>query len=106
MRTNFAIKENKNIKNATNRIKKILDAKYEKASSLDLNMGHCHIKFCPFSRKLCTIVLPWGKCEHQKLPMGLCKSLDVFQEKMNELLNSLDYVRTYIDYLLWISIKP
>ena len=30
MRTNFAIQENKNIKSATNRIKKILDAKFEK----------------------------------------------------------------------------
>ena len=32
MRTNFAIQESKNIKNATNRIKKMLDAKYEKAN--------------------------------------------------------------------------
>ena len=32
MRTNFAIQENKDIKSATNRIKKILDAKYEKAN--------------------------------------------------------------------------
>ena len=30
MRTNFAIQESKNIKSAINRIKKILDAKYEK----------------------------------------------------------------------------
>ena len=29
MRTNFAIQEIKDIKSATNRIKKILDAKYE-----------------------------------------------------------------------------
>ena len=30
MRTNFAIQESKNIKSATNRIKKIFNAKYEK----------------------------------------------------------------------------
>ena len=30
MRTNFAIQESKNIKSPTNRIKQILDAKYEK----------------------------------------------------------------------------
>ena len=30
MITNFTIQESKNIKSATNRIKKILDAKYEK----------------------------------------------------------------------------
>ena len=32
MRTNFVIQDSKNIKSATNRIKKILDAKYEKAN--------------------------------------------------------------------------
>ena len=32
MRTNFTIQESKNIKSTTNRIKKILDAKYEKAN--------------------------------------------------------------------------
>ena len=31
MKTNFAIQESKNNKSATNRIKKILDAKYEMA---------------------------------------------------------------------------
>ena len=35
--------------------------------------------------------------------MGLCNSPDIFQEKMNELFNGLDYVRTYIDDLLIIS---
>ena len=29
--------------------------------------------------------------------MGLCNSPDIFQEKMNELFNGLNYVRTYID---------
>ena len=33
MRTNFAIQESKNIQSTTNRIKKILDAKNEKANS-------------------------------------------------------------------------
>ena len=28
-------------------------------SYLDLSTGYYHIKLCPFSRKLCTIVLPW-----------------------------------------------
>ena len=44
----------------------------------------------PKSRKLCTIVLPWGKFEYQKLPMGLCNSPDIFQEKMNELFHDLE----------------
>ena len=71
--------------------------------SLDLNMGYYHIKLCPFSRKLCTIVLPWGKYEYQKLPMGLCNSPDIFQEKMNELFAGIEEVKAYIDDLLVIT---
>ena len=36
MRTNFVIQDSKNIKSATNRIKKILDANYEKANLKDI----------------------------------------------------------------------
>ena len=36
--------------------------------------------------------------------MGLCNSSDIFQEKMNELCNGLEYVRAYIgDDLLRIT---
>ena len=35
--------------------------------------------------------------------MGLCNSPDIFQEKMIELFNGLEYIRTYIDDLLIIS---
>ena len=35
--------------------------------------------------------------------MGLCNSPDIFQEKMNELFNGLDYLRTLVDDLLIIS---
>jgi transposase InsO family protein len=76
---------------------------FKYATSLDLNMGYYHINLCPMSKRLCTIVLPWGKFEYQKLPMGLCNSPDIFQEKMNELFVGLDYVRAYIDDLLIIS---
>ena len=76
---------------------------FKYATSLDLNMGYYHIELCPESKKLCTIVLPWGKFEYQKLPMGLCNSPDIFQEKMNELFAGFGYVRTYIDDLLAIS---
>ena len=39
----------------------------------------------------------------QALPMGLCNSPNIFQEKMSELMEGFDYVRTYIDDLLVIS---
>ena len=73
------------------------------ATSLDLNMGYYHIELDMFSKELCTIVLPWGKYEYQRLPMGLCNSPDIFQEKMSQLMIDLDYVRTYIDDLLVIT---
>ena len=66
-------------------------------------MGYYHSQLHPNSRKLCTIVLPWGKYEYNKLPMGLNNSPDIFQEKMNELFIDLEYVRTYIDDLLVIT---
>jgi hypothetical protein len=71
------------------------------ATFLDLNMGYYHIKFSPFSKQLCTIVLPFGgKYEYQRLPMRLCNSPDIFQEKISELILGLDYVRAYIDDIL------
>jgi phosphoribulokinase len=56
------------------------------ATSLDLNMGYYHMLQTPFSSRLCTIVLPWGKYEYLRLPMGLCNSPDIFQEKMSEIM--------------------
>ena len=37
--------------------------------------------------------------------MDLCNSPDIFQEKINELFNGLDFVIMYIDDLLIISNK-
>ena len=76
---------------------------FKYATSLDLNMGYYHIELSPFSKRLCTIVLPWGKYEYQRLPMGLCNSPDIFQEKMSTLMQDLEYVRAYIDDLLIIT---
>jgi transposase InsO family protein len=73
------------------------------ATSLDLNMGYYHMVLTPFSSRLCTIVLPWGKYEYCRLPMGLCNSPDIFQEKMSELMAGLDFARAYLDDLLIIS---
>ena len=66
-------------------------------------MGYYHIELNPDAKKLCTIVLPWGKYEYQRLPMGLCTSVDLFQEKMSELMSDLEFIRAYIDDLLIIT---
>ena len=56
-----------------------------------------------YSQKLCTIVTPWGKYQYLRLPMGVNVSPDVFEEKMSNLMQDLEYVRTYLDDLLVIS---
>jgi hypothetical protein len=66
-------------------------------------MGYYHILLSPFSSSLCTVVLPWGKYEYLRLPMGLCNSPDIFQEKMGELMSGLEFARAYIDDLLVVS---
>lgn len=43
-----------------------------------------------------------GKYEYLRLPMGLCNSPDIFQEKMGELMTGLDFARAYLDDLLII----
>ena len=78
---------NKRIKRKPYPIPKIQDLLlklegFQYATSLDLNMGYYHIELSPMSQKLCTIVLPFGKYEYQRLPMGFCNSPDIFQEKM------------------------
>jgi hypothetical protein len=73
------------------------------ATSLDLNMGYYTIRLSPESSRLCTIVLPWGKYEYTRLPMGVAGSPDIFQEKMSKLMGDLEFVRTYLDDLLIIS---
>ena len=76
---------------------------FKYATSLDLNMGYYHIRLDNFSKSLCTLILPWGKYEMQVLPMRLSNSPDIFQEKMNELLHDLEFVRAYIDDLLIVT---
>ena len=63
-------------------------------------MWYCHIELSDKSKELYTIVTQWGKYEYQQLPMGLCNSPDIFQEKMSELFIGLDTLRVYIEDLL------
>jgi hypothetical protein len=51
-------------------------------TSLDLNMGHCHIKLDPETQKYCTIVTQWGCLSYLRLLMGVSSSADIFQERM------------------------
>ena len=76
---------------------------FQYATQLDLNMGYYTIRLDLASSKICTIILPWGKYSYQRLPMGIVNSPDIFQEKMQDLMSQLEYVRAYIDDLLVIT---
>ena len=73
------------------------------ASSIDLNMGYYHIDLSPGAKQLCTIVLPWGKYDYQKLPMGVYNSPDIFQENISEQFDGFNMVCAYIDDVLVIT---
>ena len=66
-------------------------------------MRYYHIELSPASRKLCNIVLPFGKFEYQRIPIGLCNSPDIFQEKMSELFTGFENIKTYINDLPCIT---
>jgi hypothetical protein len=71
--------------------------------ALDLNMGYYTISLDPDASKICTIIFPRGKYSHERLPMGIAGSPDIFQEKMSDLMATLKFVRTYLDDLLIIT---
>ena len=66
-------------------------------------MGYYHIELSPGSKKICTIVLPWGKYEYQKISMGVYNSPDISQEKISELFDGFDMVCVYIDDVIVIN---
>ncbi len=73
------------------------------ATALDLNMGYYTIRLDPDASKICAIIFPWGKNSLKRLPIDNAGSPNIFQGKMSELMESLEYVRAYLDDLLCIS---
>ena len=49
------------------------------------------------------IVTEFGKFRFNRLPMGMCSSGDIFQAKIDELLNDIEGVKTYIKNILVLS---
>ena len=76
---------------------------FQYATSLDLNMGYYHVCLDAESAKNVYVDFPRGKYEMQALPMGVCNSPGAFQEKMSDLMQELDCIRTYINDLLVIT---
>ena len=72
---------------------------FTSTTSLDLIMGYYTIRLDFIS----TIILPWGKFSYMRLPMGVIGSANVFQEKKSGLMETLEYIRVYLDNLLIIT---
>ncbi len=68
-----------------------------------LTRGYYTIRLDPDASKICTVIFPWGKYSYKRLPMGIAGSLYIFQDKILELMDSLEFVRAYLDNLLCIS---
>ena len=66
-------------------------------------MGYYMVRLDLSSQKLCIIITPWVKYQYKRLPMRVNVSPDVFQEKMFELMEGLEFVHIYLDDLLIIS---
>jgi hypothetical protein len=66
-------------------------------------MGYYDIRLTPNAQKFCTIVFPWGEYSYLRLPMGIANSPDIFQSKINQLMDGLDYVRAYLDDILIVT---
>jgi hypothetical protein len=77
--------------------------KFAYSTSLDLKMGYYTIKLDYDAQKLCTIVTPFGNYQYLILPMGVSCSPDIFQEKMSDVMQHLNFLITYLDDLLVIS---
>jgi hypothetical protein len=66
-------------------------------------MGYYHVPLDLEEQKLCTNILPWGKYQYKRLPMGVKKSPDIFQRIMYELIGDLPNIQVYLDDILIAS---
>jgi hypothetical protein len=82
-------------------LRKLSGFKYDTA--IDLSMGYYHIPLSLEAQNLCTTILPWGKYQHKRLPMGVKTSPDIFQRIMYELLGDIPNIQVYLYDILITS---
>ena len=58
------------------------------ATTLDLIMGYYNIFLANTAKKVRTVTTLFGKQELNFLPMGVCISPDIFQEKLSALIGT------------------
>ena len=62
-------------------------------TSLDLNKGDYHILLINSASNL-SIILMWGKYCYKRITMGVYKSPDIYQQKMDDLFCGFEFILT------------
>jgi hypothetical protein len=79
-------------------LRKLSGFKY--ATAIELSMGYYHMPLDLEAQKWCTTILPWGKYQYKRLPMGVKTSPDIFQRIMYGLLGDIPNIQVYLDNIL------
>ncbi len=66
-------------------------------SKIDANSGFWQIPLSPESRPLTTFITPFGRYWFNKLPFGISSAPELFQKRMNKILEGLEGVTGLID---------
>ena len=69
-------------------------------SKLDANSGFWQIPLAKVSRPLTTFITPFGRYCFNKLPFGISSAPELFQRRMNMILEGLDGVLCHMDDVL------
>lgn len=78
----------------------ISGAKY--FSKLDANSGFYQIQIAPESKHLTTFITPFGRYTFNRLPFGITSAPEIFQRKMEEILNGEEgAICRMDDILVW-----
>ena len=75
-------------------------------SKLDANSGFWQIPLAPESRPLTTFLTPFGRYCFNKLPFGITSAPELFQRRMNQILEGLEGVLCLMDDMLIYGSDP
>ena len=70
---------------------------YQFLTKLDISMQYYTFTLDEQSRKLCTIVTPFGPYCYNRVPMGLTASPGFAKSQMEEILHNIEEASIYID---------
>ena len=72
-------------------------------TKLDLNMGYHTTRLSPASKYMTTIGTEFGTYGYNRIHMGMCALVDIFQAKLVDLIGDTEGINTDIDDILVLS---